>query len=207
MTDREDLLGRLKELHTGQETLRSRSRSIQKLINHGDLAGATTALNDLETALHPVFPHWRSVTLQPDDILALDTTPFELVPNPGGRRYIVPMYFISHYRYNMNPYTGTALLSAGWGSTVEEIVNGAGVVSGSSFNPPLVRANEFLAQTFDVYVLRLSDIAYGWPAINIEGLALSLAQGTVTGASPFADGDGTLTMRTFYSVIDGAPPP
>ena len=55
MTERSDLLGRLTDLDAGTETHRATARAIQKMINHGDYAGATTALDDLETALHPAL--------------------------------------------------------------------------------------------------------------------------------------------------------
>jgi hypothetical protein len=55
MTEREDLLARLTELDAGSRTRRLTAISIQKMINHGDLAGATTALDDLELALHPAL--------------------------------------------------------------------------------------------------------------------------------------------------------
>lgn len=55
MSQREDLLARLTELDAGTTAHRATARSIQKLINHGDYAAATTALDDLETALHPAL--------------------------------------------------------------------------------------------------------------------------------------------------------
>jgi hypothetical protein len=55
VSQREDLLARLTELDAGSQARRATARSIQKMINHGDYAGATTALDDLETALHPAL--------------------------------------------------------------------------------------------------------------------------------------------------------
>ena len=55
MTEREDLLGRLTELDAGERSRRLTARSIQKMINHGDYAGAATAMDDLEVALHPAL--------------------------------------------------------------------------------------------------------------------------------------------------------
>ncbi len=153
-----------------------------------------------------------SKTLSAADLLALDTTAFELLPAPSGRNYYFPTAFVFHYRFGTTPYTGDLNMAIGYGSTVSDITYpAAGILYGglSSFpNPHGENVDEsLLANTSDAYAyVTLGGGATpdynGWLATEIEGLAFIAANFPTV---PLADGDGTLTIRTFYSLIDGAP--
>lgn len=46
----------------------------------------------------------RQVTLTPADILALNATPFEIIPAPGAGRIVVPFLLVCHLQFNTLPY-------------------------------------------------------------------------------------------------------
>lgn len=214
MSQRTDLLQRLTELDGGTDANRSAARSIQKMINHGDYAAASTALDDLEAALHPALaaagglestaPHWKSVTLEAADILALNSTAFEVLPALGGRQFYVPMTTVCHYRFVSTPYNelgNNVAFTLGYGSTVAEITDPTAYTGGFAISPayrPIART--LFQHTEDAYCFEVTDAESGsWVATTIEGKAMKL--GTL---APFTGGDGRLTFSIFYSVIDGA---
>jgi hypothetical protein len=148
-------------------------------------------------------PQWASVNLQPSDILALETTPFEVVPAPGGRKYIVPILGIVHYRFDTTPYTGDGNnFVTGFGTSIAELVpNGvwsSGLGGAFSFDPA-----DLLAQTVDAYGTFTYTTVDAWLVSELEDVPFVVAMNDGVG---FAGGDGTLTVRLRYSVIDGAPP-
>jgi len=213
MTEKDDLRARLYELHVGMDDHRATARQIRSMIQDGDLAGATTALDDLETALHPALAVGggsssfivASKTLTAAQVLDLDNTPVELISAPAGRRYIWPVAMLGHYRFGTVPYTTTvdgAYLWVGWDTAQQFTIT--------------MQTDLMLDQSEDIYngfdMRPLSVISNNrLPASMIEGTPL-LIWGTGDAATTFpspewlTNGDGSLTIRIWYSIIDGAPP-
>lgn len=154
-----------------------------------------------------------SKTLLAADLLALHTTPVELLPDPGGRFYYVVHRVIYHYRPGATPYAGgdPTYLIVGYGSTVVDVLAAAiiyPVYDADSSDGILGAGSDggasFLTQPTDTYVSATPSAGTNdwasWPAADIEAKALSI----VNGDTAFTGGDGTLSVRTYYGLIDGA---
>ena len=123
---------------------------------------------------------------------ALDVTPFTLVPALGGRNYVVPFECIVHFRAGATPFDADLLTQLGWGTTPAEI-----------------KANKALGlevfcngATADRYGYSY-DEDYEWSAAAIENVPFGIVIRNFATAPTV--GDGTLTIRFYYDVIDGAP--
>lgn len=148
------------------------------------------------------------------DLLDLDATPIQLLAAPSGREYYVVLAVVFHYRFVTTPYVGDFAPRVGYGTTLAEIddESGAGTIfslAGATYglDASLGAGTDNLLQAAqDAYLI--TGFGYGagiwdaWLADEIEGLPLLLGNFPNT---PLADGDGTLTVRVIYSVIDGAP--
>lgn len=144
-----------------------------------------------------------STTLTSAEIIDL-VTPVELLPAPGGRFYYAVMYMIFHYRFGTVPYTGSF-------NDDLRVAYGTDYVDQSIAYPPLAGAatwgalSALLQQTEDAYLWAgkpdLANDYVGWRASDIENKPVSFYR---LGGVGFAAGDGTLTIRTFYALIDGA---
>jgi hypothetical protein len=145
-----------------------------------------------------------SVTLSAEDILALGTTSFELIPAPEGRRYIWPLAALAHYRPGTTAFSDTTdrIIWVGWDTDVDSYVtyvnaNGLG-------NLTELYKTMFLLTTSPV-----GDSAF--PPGLIEGTPLVAYGAGIDSNDPFptetwmAEGDGQLTIRIWFSTIDGAP--
>jgi hypothetical protein len=135
------------------------------------------------------------VTLDAADILDLDTTVVEIVPALGGRNYVVPVQMVFHYRAGLVPFDAEVRLDSGWGTTpAENALKEWDELEDSG-------ANMFLEST-DQYVFATHNGAafYAWSADEIEDKAF-----TVSAVAVPTVGDGSLTVRIIYLVIDGAP--
>lgn len=150
-----------------------------------------------------------SVNVSAADILALHTTAKELLPAPGGRLYYVVHGLVAHYRFVTTPYdpVDSRHLQVGYGTVIATISNATAVIVFSGSTPDFTGQN-FLQQTADAYEVYAGAevfIASGgytnWLAPAIENQPLSL----VTDGAAFTGGDSTLTIRLFYSTINGAP--
>lgn len=135
-------------------------------------------------------------------LLNLHTQPVELLPAPGGRLYYVVHSVVLHYRFVTTPYNETIAggFSIGYGSTVGAVFGAGALISPTSQTGP----DALFTKSEDAYTLPLGPSVstnYWWTADDIEGKALSVA----IGAGSLTGGDSTLTIRTFYSLIDGAP--
>lgn len=145
-----------------------------------------------------------SKTLSAADILALSDTPIEILPAPGGRMYYVPFSAIFHYRFGTTPYTGASFLITGYGSTIGGLNGNLGALYDGISSADVVDG-QLLTQTQDTYVFAtfngfVNQSYTAWFASSIENQPFSIAntEAAVT------DGDGTLTFRLFYALIDGA---
>lgn len=147
---------------------------------------------------------WTTKNITSAELLAWHTTSVELLPELSGRFYYVPQAFVLHYRFGTAPYVGNLQndLVIGYGSTVAEI-SGAG-----NYALPLALSSAtgaLFTRTTDSYMLPpISNpsgfaFVYWWPAADIEGKALSIGA-----TAPLTDGDGTLTVRTLWTSINGA---
>jgi hypothetical protein len=151
----------------------------------------------------------HSTSVSSAQLLALDGTPVELLPAPGGRFYYFLSAYLLHYRFVTTPYTGSNNDGPGFG--VYDL--GLGFGSAPLSNATLIQqvfgtsATAFqpvdlFAQTADAYIASPIQPGYGdWIASSIENAPVTLQ--FLNGAA-LADGDGALTARLWYSLIDGA---
>lgn len=149
-----------------------------------------------------------STSLSSAQLLDLHNTAVELLPAPGGRWYYVIHGFVLHYRFVTTPYAGNVQygLFVGFGSTLAEITD---LDIGAAFNPLNNSGGVFFDQTEDYYLSvptttkgDASQYSVGRAASLLEDKALSIGIDPVPDS--LTDGDGTLSVRTFYSLIDGA---
>ncbi len=154
-----------------------------------------------------------SKNLSSADLLDLNNTPVELLPAPGGRLYYVVMMMVFHYRFVTTPYAegGSPIGNAFtviFGSTIP-----AGPTDPQCYMLPLSQGGspntkDLFKMTEDAYVFTMPEVAtlatYEWLATTVEDQPISVVLSTAFGSS-LTGGDSTLTIRTFYSVIDGAP--
>lgn len=156
----------------------------------------------------------KSTTLSAANLATLgDDGGKELLPVPGGRLYYTVHFIICHYRFVSAPYSTDF-------SDNFRFLFGSDATHGTICYPPLVTAQiggplspaNLLKQTEDAYVwfpVPFGNVDPGgagdlslyvtWLASKIENQAVNL-----TGPNCL-DGDGSLTVRLFYSLIDGAP--
>lgn len=148
---------------------------------------------------------YARVDVSSAEILALDTVAKELLPALSGRQYYILHHVITHYRFVTTPYNET--------SDIMVITFGSEVVSTPDYTQPSGAvyiwpaydgvSKQLLQQTADAYTDKIIDKDIDnliWLASVVEGQPLSLSSN-----APFTGGDGTLTFRLFYSVLDGAP--
>lgn len=210
MSQRTDLLQRLTELDGGTDANRSAARSIQKMINHGEYSAASTAMDDLETALHPALaaagPGGSSVVLLKStnvasaDLLTLETIPVELIAAPGGRNYIQPLHAVCHLRAGATPYAVGmgGYFVIGWGTST----SGPNTLyqRQSIYSPVFTSAVDAYMTMADDADGNAANGSFG-DLTKIEDVPLTLwSQGAA-----LTSGNGTLVVRVWYSVIDGAP--
>ncbi len=147
----------------------------------------------------------ESTPISSAQLLALHVTPVEILPALTGRNYYVIHDTVMHYRFVTTPYNESIGQDVviGYGSLLADIVGAGALMAPAAPND----VRDFFTRTTDTYVLpptltSSALIRYVWDASVVEAKPLSLAigyGGSLTG------GDSTLTVRTFYSVIDGAP--
>lgn len=146
-------------------------------------------------------------------LLDLHNTPVELLAAPGGRLYYDVHDIVMHYRFATTPYahTGSTFFrfAIGYGSAAADI-GGAGLLLtplAPSGGAPGIDPRTFFENIEDAYILAPANTTalglYGWLASAVEDAALSVCISNADGALTL--GDGTLTIRTFYTLIDGAP--
>lgn len=149
----------------------------------------------------------KSTPVTSAELLDLKANPVELLPALTGRFYYDLQHLVLHYRFGTTPYVGK----------MDNFVIGYGVdradleADGKVFNlqigdAPGFVVNDLLEQTADAYVTRgfLTDANkdyVGWTSSAIEGKPVLIANVD----TDVIDGDGSLTVRLFYSLIDGAP--
>lgn len=139
---------------------------------------------------------------------ALDTTSVQLVAAPGGRKYHVLQNLVLHYRFVTTPYNENEqnALTVGFGSTVTDVIT-AGIILPLAVS---LAVGNLFKQTADTYVSSpattgsTNAVNYIQAATLVENKALSIAIDP-SFVTPLTGGDGTLTVRVFYSTIDGAP--
>lgn len=150
----------------------------------------------------------NSKSITSAQLLDLHNTSVELLPAPGGRLYYVLQNMVLHYRFVTTPYTGNVqnALTIGFGPDLTAVVANPLVLplSLSSGTGNLFTHTEDYYVSSPVTVDQQSALNYITPASAIEDKAIGI------GIDPsfvvaLEDGDGTLTVRTFYSLIDGAP--
>jgi hypothetical protein len=145
-----------------------------------------------------------SVTLAAEDILALGTTALELIPAPEGRRYIWPLAMLAHYRPGTTAFSDTTdrILWVGWDTDVDSYVTYVGA-------DRLGDLTERYRTMFPLTTAPVGDSEF--PAGLIEGTPLVIYGAGIDANDPFptstwmTEGDGELTVRIWFSTIDGSP--
>lgn len=172
--------------------------------------GTRTPLNSGSSA---VLIH--STTLSTAQLLAANTATVECLPAPGGRYYYDVQHVVWHLRYGTTPFTGVftdlalGFYAAGGLFPLYNPASAATLIS-----PPTLNHIGFdpLAQTEDVYVYspkpQINQDGIGWLASAIENMPLSIGLANFSSdpnpAAAWTGGDGSLTVRVLYSLINGA---
>ena len=173
-------------------------------ISEANVTNLSTDLTALQTGTTGVVRQ-STTNLTSAQLKALTTTSVTLLAAPSGRNYYVLHNTVMHYRFVTTPYLENMqnLMIIGYGSTAAAVLsNGITLPLGLS-----VGTGDLFKQTADAYVGSPATTGTGnalnyiQAAANIEAKALSIAIDT----TPLTAGDGTLTVRLFYSIIDGAP--
>jgi hypothetical protein len=179
------------------------------LAENGDASGASDLLDIAELALHPALAAagggrspvvLTSKTLTAAEILDLNNTPITLIPAPTGRRYIWPLHMVFHGRPGATPFSGgdSPVLTVGWTTDYSVAVD--------SSNLAIVQGASDLYQGMTLSTLATNR----WEAGVVEATPLLLYGVGIDAVFPSTDwltaGNGSLTVRTWYSIIDGAPP-
>jgi hypothetical protein len=152
----------------------------------------------------------RSTTLSSARLLALDSNPVSLLPAPGGRFYYFVSAFLLHYRFGTMPYTCSNDYGPGFGQSDLAIGFGAAPFSNATLiDQPLASsgasfpATDLFVQTEDAYIAAPIPAGYSdWLASDIENAEVTLQ---FSNGAALASGDGALTVRLWYSLINGAP--
>jgi hypothetical protein len=153
----------------------------------------------------------ESTNLSSAQLLDLHNTSVELLPAPGGRNYYVVHGLVLHYRFVSAPYAENLRLAlvVGFGATL-----GAISTTGYVFLPLAISngVGDLFKKTEDFYV-----------SVPVTSTGAALAAGYILSATDLEDqplgigidptavvsltgGDSTLTVRTYYSIIDGTMP-
>lgn len=140
----------------------------------------------------------QSVQISSAEIKQLHGSPKQILAAPGGRKYFFVTRVILHYRFVTTPYSGTFRPVLGFGSPIDYnngIYMPFAVNNGATFIP-----NKMLQQTQDSYFWEFSPV-YAWLESEIENTPVTIGNAN----TDVTLGDGTMTARIFYSLIDGAP--
>ncbi len=181
-------------------------------ITEANVTNLTTDLSTLTTAVAArtllTTLNVASVNLSAVDLLALAVTSKQLLPALTGRNYYVVHGLVLHYRFVTTPYNENEqfAVTVGFGTTVAAVVG-----AGFAFLPLAFSAGtgDLFKKTVDTYVsvpvttTGSASGAYIFPATVLEGAALSIAIDP-SFVTPLTGGDSTLTVRTFFSIVDGA---
>lgn len=132
-----------------------------------------------------------SVSLTAAQLLDLNVTPVDILSAQGGRKFIVPIAFVAHFRAGATPFDANMNLWVGWGATR------ALVVATAPLNAPLT----INGLTVDRYTAGASTFNYEASAAAIENAPVRVANSI---ANPTV-GNGTVTLSLYYDIIDGAP--
>ncbi len=174
-------------------------------ISEGNVTNLTTDLATLTTAAGAVKT--ATVNVSSAELLALDVTAKELLPALTGRNYYVLHNTVLHYRFVANAYAENVQnsLTIGFGSTVAAAV-------AAPITLPLVTSiatGALFKATVDTYVSSPATtgsqnaIGYILAATAIEQKAMSLAIDP-SFVTPLTGGDSTLTVRLWYTIVNGA---
>ena len=124
-------------------------------------------------------PKYVKVEVSSAEILALNTTPKELVAAPGAGKVIVPMSMISYYKYGSTAYLTNLNL---------------GIIHQGSSSDMLSISNALAGSVDLINGVSLSSVA---EAIEVINTALNVRVRT---GDPTA-GDGTLDIHLWYSEV------
>ena len=133
------------------------------------------------------------VTLTPEQILNLHTTPVDLIPAPGPGKIINLINFISHYEFNTTPYTTTGeprsqIEVKFQGQTYQQI--------------SLIAPISILESTIDCY-----GASNSWPGIPFQRNTSSLLpnaalQASIPANAPVTLGDSSIHVYLSYTIKD-----
>jgi|TARA_R100000455_G_C6236466_1_gene96618 hypothetical protein len=131
------------------------------------------------------------VTLTPEQILNLHTTPVDLIPAPGPGKIINLINLISHYEFNTTPYTVSSA------SQVRVKFEGQTVN-----NVTVLASRGTLQSTIDCY-----GAANNWPNFPFEVNTTSLLpnaaiQASVPETAPVTLGDSSIHVYLSYTIKD-----
>ena len=125
-----------------------------------------------------------TVTLSSADILALDSTPVTLVAAPGAGKVVVPFRIVTFLKFVSTPYS-----AAGVDVAVSYNFDGVGLGNACYLGT--------LTAPADAVSFMYPDVFSSIDVANVENAPFDVfATGAIT------DGDGTMTITTWYSIED-----
>lgn len=132
------------------------------------------------------------VTLTPEQILNLHTTPVDLIPAPGPGKIINFINSISHYEFNTTPYTVTNI-----GSQLQMKFQGQ-----TNLNVGLIASSTMFQSTIDCY-----GAINNWPnaptQLNTTSLSPNTAiQASIPATTPVTLGDSSIHVYLSYTIKD-----
>lgn len=144
-------------------------------------------------SLAPVI-QLKSVTLTPAQIKILKGSPFELIAAPGAGKMVLPYFVWAKFNPGAIPYINVNSNDLQFGPASDP---SAGLVSNLASNTLLDEVESKVA--FSILLDQSSGL--GSPS-GYDNQPLVIKNFDPGNAGEFADGDGTLTIKVHYSIID-----
>ncbi len=131
---------------------------------------------------------YRTVKITAAQMLALNTTPIQIVPAPGAGKLLVPTMMIASLVFNSAAYAVNAS-----GASLKYGVSGAGTSTGFTLSQAFLQS----ASGTNVQVVNQSSAATYLPATTDYNVPLTLIAAT----SDPTTGDSLLYVRVYFRVV------
>jgi hypothetical protein len=144
---------------------------------------------------------FRTTQLNTAQIMALDVTPVDILPTLTGRNSYIPFRILLHYRAGATPFNVGVRFAVGWGNTPAAINDDASW--GNSGSTGLINLAVDAYQAMGGGTTSGDPLYAGYLASTIEAAPLRIVY--TTGFGPPTAGNGSISVRVWYAVVDGAP--
>jgi hypothetical protein len=120
------------------------------------------------------------------ELLAINSSPIEIIPAPGAGKIVVPVSTVVFYYFGSVPYDNVSSPNLYWGP----------YSNSNSLNSLFGFANVVVAES-DKFSQYAGDAGYGYPLDQIINAPIVLAD-----SANWINGDGTLKFLVTYNTID-----